>query len=541
VGAHSITVSSAEHRPATIFLDEHLFGGETDIRVEIVLGACKRTLSGTVVDTHGRPIARARVGHGRRPPTGYAILGSVETDDLGRFSICEPDDSLAVHAEGYGVTMMISTSFRHGMTVVLCDGGSVEGAVQTAQGRPVSGARVMLDLPDPELLAVPFHAITTDETGKFRFADITPGVYELRVYHPRHGYHTERVRVRPRQTATVNVELPGCDASITGVVRDEDGDAVPHAELEFAHARTFTDELGTFEAFCVVPGRIEVPGHDLVSPERCDEDCVAHGSLEIVVRRRREVEGIVTIDAQPAPGALVAWRDRSLNGVLRPHLSRTTTDGNGRYSLRVPHTDVELLAFSAGNDRTSGIVALDDGGDPLIVNFELANRYVITGKVLRVDGEPVARRSISLDTEPGVFLPTRMTVTDDDGAFVFEGVSWGAHRLSVSRPAVVSGGGDASFDVMVPQQEPAILLVEGGRFLLSGRVAASDGTPAPARVILNPGRVFAIADAAGRFSFAGLEARTYQVSASTVDGALGTATVRLEGDTSDVLVTVRSD
>src|SRR5262245_16429119 len=102
-------------------------------------------LEGVVKDAAGKPVDKALVLAHLHDRTGGRTLAT-RSDATGAFTLpLDPpgDDALRVEAAGLApYTADHVTVPKGGLTVTLRAGGSIEGVVKDARGRPVAGARV---------------------------------------------------------------------------------------------------------------------------------------------------------------------------------------------------------------------------------------------------------------------------------------------------------------------------------------------------------------------------------------------------------------
>lgn len=120
--------------------------------------------------------------------------------------------------------------------------GSVEGAVINQDGEPVAGAHVMIVSAERERGVRPFHERTeSGENGGFEFADVPAGNYNIVAGMRDVGGAREEIEVVDGNATQVELQLAireghGEDeeretGSISGVVLDVDGEAVPRAQI----------------------------------------------------------------------------------------------------------------------------------------------------------------------------------------------------------------------------------------------------------------------------------------------------------------------
>jgi EmrB/QacA subfamily drug resistance transporter len=112
-----------------------------------------------------------------------------------------------------------------GADVTLPGASSLTGTVRTAgTGRPLAGAAASLAGPDGEVVA----GQTTDDAGRYRFADLIPGSYTLAVAAPGHQPAALPVTVADGEPAVRDADLDGGSA-VAGTARTPAGAAIPDA------------------------------------------------------------------------------------------------------------------------------------------------------------------------------------------------------------------------------------------------------------------------------------------------------------------------
>lgn len=156
-------------------------------------------MSGRVVDPEGKPIARARLtthdddwtdddftrSLGIGMPTATTSV-DVRTDADGRFQIpnlAGATYQVIIEAQGF------TSNVRHGITVsdgteqklgdiAMSRGGSLRGTLFDPAGKPLSGGRVSLR-PAPNSGLMAYYDAKSGQDGKFMFANVQPGSYQL--------------------------------------------------------------------------------------------------------------------------------------------------------------------------------------------------------------------------------------------------------------------------------------------------------------------------------------------------------------------------
>ena len=201
------------------------------IRLELSAGA---VLRGTVKGRSGRPVVSASVQIQGRS-TGTRMFGKTSLSGRFRFPGLHPDtyDVRAVHHQQGSAkqTLRIGSTAEHTLSMILDDtGGTLRLVVQTADGRPVSGARVYGCEPvkqrhqaefeqrkraEPKLTwdAYRNRLVHTDADGRWEGRFLPPRTYSL------------RIRARGFSRARVDVEVDsGEEHSRTVVLEPESGE-----------------------------------------------------------------------------------------------------------------------------------------------------------------------------------------------------------------------------------------------------------------------------------------------------------------------------
>ena len=244
---------------------------------------------GRVIDQHGRPVAGARVsaiGSIHRGGRQTSSRRHAETDAGGRFLVRglrrDLYHALVVMVPGFGRQLIDfgpvpggPGTFEFG-DITLTPGRSIEGVVRDGEGQPVPRVRVALTGANADRGRLKPAQIKqnmqygererrrTDDLGRFRFPDLSPGSYELTA--SRDG----------GAPAKLTVELSA-------------GQNVLDAELSFAAGRTFVVTV-------VDPAGARVPGA-LMGVQH------AHGGLN----GRTDAEGRAEFTVSGAVRSVSVW------------------------------------------------------------------------------------------------------------------------------------------------------------------------------------------------------------------------------------------
>jgi RNA polymerase sigma factor (sigma-70 family) len=400
-------------------------------------------------------------------------------------------------------------------------------------GQGVAGATVSLTSVLTEAGYVPEASVLTGADGRFDFglqpparfavtataSGLTPAFQEIVVADP---------RARPATDALI-LELQQCDHTLSGVVRDASGGTIPGALVR-----------RSLQGGAFGPGvAADAAGHyELCTREGTARLVVAaagYGALAVYTR----VRGRATRDFVLVPEAHVFGRVvRSPDGAPVPHahvflhpaerpgqreISRwTLSDRDGRFHLdQVPAGKHRLSAHGDGAAETKWV-------DVQVVPGELASGITITldpgvdvsGTVVAA-GEPVVGARVRL-LGRDASAPARGVITQEDGRFVVQGVAQGELVVDVEGHRVVSP------TVVSIATGPATVAVEvaalGG---IRGRVTRKGEPVEGAEVSASGGRRSShqtTSAADGRFQLMGLDAATYEVSATSASLGVFVAT-----------------
>ena len=186
-GAYAISASAPAHQPAAL-ARKQLAAGE-DAKLDLLLAAGGRTLSGTVTDVSGGPIAGARIDAARldnhvRPSD--AVAATVTGAD-GKYQVTVAEGQLLVAARSadYAPQTRYVEVGPNGATAdfSLVPGGVIEGVVRDERTKqPVPGATVTARRDAPMMLLAESGGRRTiaGADGKFRLPGLPPGAYDLR-------------------------------------------------------------------------------------------------------------------------------------------------------------------------------------------------------------------------------------------------------------------------------------------------------------------------------------------------------------------------
>jgi protocatechuate 3,4-dioxygenase beta subunit len=342
-----------------------------------------------------------------------------------RFDWDEPGESWA-EAELVGVTLREAQQLS-GVELQLRVGGTIHGVIYDREGRPEFGRTIMISLASGYGL-VP--NATSDEQGEFVVERLEPGTYQL-------------------------VSEPDLSE-----LQGDDSDTTP-AELLSSIA---------FAAAQVVDG--EVTEVTLGAPP------------EEPVR----VSGRVTQAGTPCTGGqigLVTEGESLLSGLVV-----ADCDADGRYELIAKQAGRATLIFSNHKDGLWGSEIPIDIPEVSEWTYDVeVPSGMIHGRVVDGDGDPLQAVVVGLENRGGLpaiagFGRGAMTMTDENGYFVFDGLAAGIYdvraggELSPMRKTLFAKHLVSGIELEADgAHEIEIVLLESGR--LVGVVLDQYGRPVP--------------------------------------------------------------
>lgn len=154
--------------------------------------------------------------------------------------------------------------------------GEITGTVEDTLGRGVSGATVSVTDGPGDAQA------TTDSSGAYRLADLSPGEYDLEASCGGYGSDTATVTVRPGETSTADFVIAAIPGGITGSARDTDGYPLAGVTIRVTGGPTspadvLTDSGGDYSVDSLLPGAYTVTGSKRGYLATSDEVVVAAG------------------------------------------------------------------------------------------------------------------------------------------------------------------------------------------------------------------------------------------------------------------------
>jgi len=443
-GEWSVAASAEGHEPAATTL--RVVAGHDD-RARIVLASGGRTVTGGVTDATGGVVAGARIDAATldlHTKAGRAVAVAF-TDAAGHYKLAVGGGAILVaasHPEYASQERYIDLGAT-GATAnfALVPGGVIEGVVRDAQTKqPVAGAvvRALHDVGTLELASSNDDGIKADGAGKFRFAGLRPGTYDVVAHDGTRGSRAP-VDVGLGEQQTNIVVLIGAAPAIRGKVVDGTGapaaKVTVHASGVGADEKTTSDDAGVFSFEGLAPGRWRLSatsgrfiadGRAIVPLAKADVDGV-------VVRVRRGVD--VTGHVEPREVCDVEIVQVDATDPFPRHDSMTTSaDGSFQFGPFAPDKATLSARCPNGDEGTSDVVTAAGGGDNIV---RVTPGGSIEGRVVDGAGKPVEGVMVTADAdgdlmtlENGVVSSGFKTMAGESGAFELHGLGAGSYRLA---------------------------------------------------------------------------------------------------------------
>jgi Carboxypeptidase regulatory-like domain/PDZ domain len=326
----------------------------------------------------------------------------------------------------------------HGVTLLLYPAVDYQGLVIDARGAPVAGARVRL-LGSPAGEAMPENLAAewkTGSDGHFTFQAADDFVLEASHGTTRGWAHVDR-NVKILKTLTIQLgHSPPNDATITGRVHDPSGAPIADAMVRAAPSIRFGN-VGTVFATTGPDGTFRLAGVDRASYDliaeatehvRAVRSNILGGSrdIELTLDAGLPLAGQV-VDSRGAPVPVFTLLVRRRAGAARPVVAtQSLIDPQGRFAVRVPQGDYELLASAQAWARSTPVEAAAGTTDVRVV---LGSGATLRGKVVAIDDHtPIGNARVTCETPGGgtsVLLAEPGAVTRPDGTFELTGISAG--------------------------------------------------------------------------------------------------------------------
>jgi hypothetical protein len=571
-GRYLVSAAAAELLPGRVDVD--LAAREARTGIDLALGAGGVTLSGTLTDLGGGPIAGGAVtarSTGPRSPVaanGYVAL----SDAHGHYRLTLLDDAWLVtasHADYAPKTTAIELRGQpRTLDFALTPGGQLRGQVIARDtGQPVPGARVSTGevRGDRGRDAEASRAVVADADGRFAMRGLSAGAVSLTA--SARGYASANPTVVELGVGDASVEVElwvDRGYTISGAVIRDAGVAVgvpgvhvgvfSMAEDTSASAVAPSAADGAFEIVGVRPGRYVLVGTglDLVLEIGQPVTVVDRDVTDVVVR----VTAGATLAGTVTPGAVTAVGlelDVGTLGagdelaVMQAEQVHGESDASGGFTLRNVPPGAFTLVAQAADGRVGKLPVVVTAADQAGLVIGLEPRGAVSGRVLDRDGRPVAGVTVHAGGQDDGIRASRGlpdAVTAADGRYRVAGLPPGEVALIVSDddgPRPLLDGAIAAIRTLTGSEElrDVVLRVEAADGAITGVVHGLDRAPqadvwVTARPTRSPWQTAAVGDSElddplarghtvmtgddGQFAIRGLRRGSYRVTAEAATG-----------------------
>jgi RNA polymerase sigma factor (sigma-70 family) len=455
------------------------------------------SIHGRVLDLDGQPVANVqvcRVAPEVTTPGEFPARRGIETDPRatsgadGRFVLEAPRIGwLTASAPGWTTVLSGELWLEPGETLlVLAPARRVGGVVVSADGRPLEGVELALEVAPQRLLAlgplldevepVP-RATTTDAAGAFTFDGAPSGPLVLTAQ--KDGFEIGIVELEDSAAReALRIELaPSTIPAVTGRVVDAAGEPVAGASVSLGQRIATCDADGAFHVSFDPrhahgePGAGSVLRAARAGVGLAQREIVLPGVGEpplevllVLAERPRALEGRVLdprgepvagvevfvvedtpFGREPLGGAPQWWAERSLEEKLgaRP----ATTSAEGRFRIEgLSARSYRLQALDSARLIRSTSAPIPAGSEGVELVLDREARGPLAGRVVDRLGRPVPGVRVSVSLREWSFGPEdrgsslaigQGTETDAEGRFALEGVAREGIFLRLEGEAIV--------------------------------------------------------------------------------------------------------
>jgi len=454
-GKVSMAARAAGYRDATLSEVEVPEGKDLDGLTFSMEHAA--SVSGTITDASGRPIAGASVSKKENSGGGFGMrvaigAGGATSDGDGRFVLDGLDRGPmtieATHPDYESGTVDVDTTRDvENLKINLSRGGSLSGTVAHAEdGTPVDGATVTA----AAVGGNPFtgsRSATTGPDGAFTIEALSSGRYTVRAEAAGlTSAEASNIIVDPGSPAqAIDLQMEGgvtLTGTITGVKESQLPDFTVRV-LNGAFGKSApVDSSGRFQVKGLAPGPMNLlassgifGGRSMTKTVEIPKG-VSEFDTTIEFPKGNTVRGMVTRGGEPIAGATVIFRSEATRDS-----STGSSDAAGQYSvedLEPGDYDVDVLSFGSGASHSVKCkVDSDEDFDIDLPVRRITGRVIVAGSNKPIDGASISieksgESSPAAGSGPRIFFG-QGSRTDATGTFRIEGIEDGSYTLTARR------------------------------------------------------------------------------------------------------------
>lgn len=515
------TLQSPDYLPANAAInplplsDEYLI---TDYNLYVIRAI---VLKGTVENTLGDPIARARIREANRNRRQRAE--SFLSNEDGSFRLLvRPNQYYQFQFSAYGYQnalspgIIVKESPLEDLKMVMSSTLSISGKVEDISGTPVALANIKYRYSSSgrgrrgRREETAFSA----KDGRFTITNIQPGELEISAMHPTTGQYSEKQSIEIQEESITDVVLQIEEVkSITGYIQDTEGNIIEEALVRIRYSRTktyeaYSDHQGYFELANIPFGShtLTVSHENYLNKQLRNID--AGSSNDIILEEADLIELELYImdknTQEPVSQFYVRGRDKNRTGIYEQ-----INDRFGHYKsdkkLKLP---VELSIYSDGYQADNRTISTSESA----ITIELVPSIKVTGQIIDEESsDPIAYARVRLQNTG---YRARASVTDAYGYFSLENSPSGEMKLNVSHADYATTVQDVTISQTDEYDLGKITLSKDG-IILIGTVVNSEKKPlpnTPLELLRNNRKVDSVlADSNGKFEFSKLRQGQYTI------------------------------
>lgn len=466
--------------------------------VNITINPNPASISGTVLDPIGTPVSNAVV---RVVDANETLLGLAGTDANGSYTIGNlPPGSFTVIASApdfgsalTGVTLQPGGNVPNVNFTLTPNPGSLSGLVSNgANGAPLPGATVVVrQATGSGVIAA---TVTSGPDGNFLVQGLAPGSYTVTASLSGFGTGTTGATVVSSTVTTANLSLVQLRGSISGQLRDPDGNPITGENLQVrlldlngVLIQTLVAQPdGTFVFLDILPGSYIL---------NASAAGFQAASIGVQVAADQETQAIVTLLSSPAVLTGQVLNQQTLAGIAGALVSVTnpntgiligsgTTNQDGTFTIGNLPAGSFLASADAQNFGTASVAVILTAGQTANTLLSLTpNPGSAAGSVVnRENGDAIPGASVQIFDQTGAFVVS--VVTNAQGQFTAASLAPGNYTAIAAVQGFTSQ--TISFIVFSDTQSTASFALEPNPSQIRGTVTnAGTGDPvAGASVII---------------------------------------------------------
>jgi hypothetical protein len=400
------------------------------------------------------------------------------------------------YVEAVSAAVSLAAGKEATVKVVLSAGGSLRGRVKTANGQPVSGARIEVAAVHGSLVRSTLSA----EDGSFSFAAL-PEAVSLTLARPEASDRVivkKLVEIAEGAREEIDLVLPAPRETVTVRVTDDRQAALDNVQV----SAVSTDATIPFRMthFTRGDGILELPDAEGLAL-RIEVSLPGYATISRTLASAKREENIELSRASQVRGEV--WPRRGASALAGAEVAITTpagtrrarTDRDGRWVLRdlSPGPGTLVVRHDKYAPLTKSItLPPGDGKEPLELDrVELEDAATVLGEVVDKDGQPVPGARVARDAVPAYLpagtLPRGIVLTDSRGFFSLGELPLGdvtleAYSAALGRGAITTTVRDVDgrdrvrivLDTKVSDDEP----LSAGNLAITLNEQSEDGTRA---------------------------------------------------------------